>query len=179
MHYALNLKKLVEKELDRLPKKIHVQILTQSTQETHEVGLRLARHLTAGTVVGLEGPLGAGKTTLIQGICKGLGVREKVVSPTFVLMHVYQGKIPVYHFDLYRLERKELEDLGWDEYLEGKGVSLIEWVDRAKGEFPFPHLRILIEYGDMPDSRKFTFEPVKALSPWLGEFLRFDENSRP
>jgi len=147
-------------------------VFTNNTGQTKAFGIRLARHLAPGAVIGFEGPLGAGKTTLIQGICEGLGVKEKVVSPTFVLMHVYQGKIPVYHFDLYRLEPKELEDLGWEEYLEGKGVSLIEWVDRAKEEFPFPHLRISIEYGDAPDSRKFSFEPVKANFPWLGEFLQ-------
>jgi len=144
------------------------QLVTRSAEETQDLGKRIATYLKPGTILGLEGELGAGKTTLIQGICEGLGVKEKVVSPTFVLMHVYQGKIPVYHFDLYRLETKDLADLGWEEYLEGQGISLVEWVDRASGAaFPFPHLHITIEYGESPDTRKLTFNPVETVVPWL------------
>ncbi len=148
-----------------------ISLSTHNAAETQALGVRLAKHLTPGTILGFEGPLGAGKTTFIQGICKGLGVHEMVVSPTFVLMHVYEGKIPVYHFDLYRLQPKELEDLGWEEYLEGKGVSFVEWVDRAQGLFPFPHLRITLDYGDSADERKFTFKPQGSQFSWLEEFL--------
>lgn len=148
-----------------------LSIKTHHPDETRRVGLRLASYLKPGDILGFEGPLGAGKTTLIQGLCQGLHITEKVVSPTFVLMHLYESKIPVYHFDLYRLEPKDFEDLGWDEYLNGKGISFLEWIDRAESDFPFPYLRVSIQYGDTPDSRTLTFTPVGMTFPWLSEFI--------
>lgn len=145
----------------------NLTLQTQSAGQTKNLGIRLGQSLTPGTVVGLEGPLGAGKTTLIQGVCQGLGVKEKVISPTFVLMHVYAGRIPVYHFDLYRLEENQIDDLGWEEYLEGSGVSLIEWADRAKNRFQLGHLRIQIRVGQNADLREFTFQEHEIRFPWL------------
>jgi len=135
---------------------------SQSPEETEALGHRIARELIPGTIVGFEGNLGAGKTTLIQAICQGLGVKEHVLSPTFVIMHVYQGtKFPVYHFDLYRLSHKEINDLGWEDYLFDQGISLIEWIDRAP-PINVPYIKIKIDYGDEPNSRKFEIERIPS-----------------
>lgn len=113
---------------------------------THALGLRLGRVLGPGAVVALVGPLGAGKTHLSRAIAEGLGVPESarvVTSPTFVLIQEYAGRLPVYHFDAYRLANAgAFADLGVHEYLEGEGVCLIEWADRVAACLPADHLRI-------------------------------------
>jgi tRNA threonylcarbamoyladenosine biosynthesis protein TsaE len=92
-------------------------------------------------VVSLEGPLGAGKTTLVKGLAKALDVREAVTSPSFTIMSVYRGRVPLYHIDLYRIETKqEIEDLGLEDYLYGDGISVVEWGERAKFLFPDNHI---------------------------------------
>ncbi len=110
-------------------------IITASARGTQRIGRELAQHLRPGTAVFLEGDLGSGKTTFVKGLVEGLGFKhpEEVKSPTFVLMHVYQARIPVYHFDLYRLEsEKELEALGFDEFLrDPAGISCVEWAEKA------------------------------------------------
>lgn len=84
-------------------------------------------------VVALVGPLGAGKTTLIQGIAEGVGVRDYVTSPTFIIINEYQGRIPFFHVDLYRLDKVEdIEDLGIEEYFKRGGVCVIEWAEKLK-----------------------------------------------
>jgi tRNA threonylcarbamoyladenosine biosynthesis protein TsaE len=104
---------------------------TGGAEETQKVGMELGARLVPGTVVGLIGALGSGKTCLAQGICRGLGVEEYVTSPSFVLIHEYEGRLPVYHFDLYRLRDAEaLFDLGYEEYFYGDGVCLVEWAER-------------------------------------------------
>lgn len=99
--------------------------------------MELGGRLVPGTVVGLIGALGSGKTCLAQGICRGLGVEEYVTSPSFVLIREYLGRMPVYHFDLYRLrDAEELFDLGYEEYFYGDGVCLVEWAERAQSLWP-------------------------------------------
>ncbi|MFH1007360.1 MAG: tRNA (adenosine(37)-N6)-threonylcarbamoyltransferase complex ATPase subunit type 1 TsaE [Candidatus Latescibacterota bacterium] len=110
---------------------------TGGAEETRVLGMQLGACLAPGTVVGLFGGLGAGKTCLAQGICRGLGVKEYVTSPTFVLIHEYQGRIPVYHFDLYRLcDAEDLFELGYEEYFYGDGVCRVEWAERAGPLWP-------------------------------------------
>ena len=101
-------------------------------EETHGLGADLAGELKAGDVIGLTGTLGAGKTCLSQGIVAGLGSMASVTSPTFGLVHEYvDGRLPVYHFDFYRIEAaEELLELGWDDYLDRDGVVIVEWADR-------------------------------------------------
>jgi len=99
-------------------------------EETHELGRRLGRVLEAGDVVALEGDLGTGKTELVKGVAEGLGVTSAVHSPTFVLHHRYQGRLPVEHYDLYRLEGMAWVDTGLDEPAPD-AVTVIEWPDRA------------------------------------------------
>ena len=103
---------------------------TRSVEETRQLGLRLGNALEAGDVVGLEGDLGSGKTELVRGIAAALGVSGSVHSPTFVLHHHYQGRLPVEHFDLYRLEGMAWVDTGLDEPAPD-AVTLIEWPERA------------------------------------------------
>ena len=97
------------------------------------LGKKIGAFLLPNEVMGLIGPLGAGKTTLIQGIAQGLGVKDYVTSPTFVIINEYQGRIPFYHIDLYRLDEvKEIENLGIEEYFNRGGVCVIEWAEKLK-----------------------------------------------
>lgn len=112
---------------------------------TTELGHRLGRLLFPGAVVALIGPLGAGKTYMVRAIAEGLGIPDSraVTSPTFVLIQEYQARLPIYHFDAYRLKSEaEFSDLSAHEYFEGTGVSLVEWADRVAGCLPAEHLRI-------------------------------------
>ncbi len=107
----------------------------------------LADGLTPGSVVVLEGTLGAGKTTLAQGVALGLGVQEDVTSPTFALVHEYPGRIPLFHMDLYRLSSaEEFELIGGWEYFRRGGVCLLEWADRLGGALPRPHWKVRLEW---------------------------------
>ncbi len=115
---------------------------TNSPEETRQFGRDLSKHLKPGSVVALIGPLGSGKTVLVQGICSGLGVEKAVTSPTFVIINEYPGKLNgspvwVYHFDLYRLEDvEEFIRLGYEEYFYGKGITLIEWAEKVRDFLP-------------------------------------------
>lgn len=105
--------------------------LTQNPEETAALGREIASTLGPGSVLGLVGGLGAGKTCLVQGILAGLGATRPASSPTFTIVHEYtSGRLPVYHFDFYRIRHPaELLDLGWDDYLDRGGVVIVEWAD--------------------------------------------------
>jgi tRNA threonylcarbamoyladenosine biosynthesis protein TsaE len=109
--------------------------IVKSEQETRELGRRLAPLLQPGDVLALEGDLGAGKTTFTQGVAQGLGIETYIDSPTFTLIKEYHGRLPLYHMDVYRLEGSD-EDLGWDEYFYGDGVTLVEWASRIRPLLP-------------------------------------------
>jgi len=121
---------------------------TKSPEETKSFGKDLSMKLEPGSVVALIGPLGSGKTVLVQGICTGLGVEKTVTSPTFVIINEYPGSLNksliwVYHFDLYRLENvDEFLRLGYEEYFYGKGVTLIEWAEKIKEFLPKKRMEI-------------------------------------
>ena len=109
-------------------------VQTESAEQTDQLGRQLGRLLMAGSLVLLRGDLGAGKTCLATGIARGLGVAQAtpVTSPTYTLMNSYEGRLPLYHFDLYRLSSEdELLDLGFDDYFHGDGVALVEWPERC------------------------------------------------
>jgi tRNA threonylcarbamoyladenosine biosynthesis protein TsaE len=125
---------------------------------TDAFGRRLGARLFPGAVVALVGPLGAGKTHLARAIAEGLNVRNSaaVTSPTFVLIQEYSARLPIYHFDAYRLrDEREFLDLGADEYLRGDGVCLVEWADRVSGALPEERLEIrIVPIG--PTARRFS-----------------------
>jgi tRNA threonylcarbamoyladenosine biosynthesis protein TsaE len=128
------------------------QLRSGSLEETQRLGAQLGRLLAAGDVVLLTGTLGAGKTAFTQGIGAGLGVRETVNSPTFMLVKEYAGRLPLYHFDLYRIEEpEELYALGFEEYFGGDGVAVVEWAERgedARGAvWPANWLRVALRAG--------------------------------
>lgn len=111
-------------------------VTSDSPSGTVEIGRRLGRMVPPGTVISLEGGLGAGKTLLAKGICSGLGVEDEVLSPSFILVEEYGGDIPVLHFDLYRLdELEEVENLGLLDAVDGRNVVIVEWGDRLPEDF--------------------------------------------
>lgn len=128
--------------------------ILKNLEDTREFGINFGKALKPGDIVCLNGDLGAGKTTLTKSIGLGLGVEDYITSPTFALINEYRGKFPVYHFDTYRLEHiEEIDDLGFDEYIYGKGVSIIEWADRIEKALPQERITIDIEKGKGEEER--------------------------
>ncbi len=148
-----------DKPLDKLIQK------TASAEDTYKFGQQLAKVLKPGDVICLSGNLGAGKTLLSQGIAAGLQVSDVVGSPTFTVLNVYDGQtmtgqeLTIYHFDLYRLEHpSELNDIGFDHYVEAGGVAIIEWPEKFREFLPREHLWLTLEYGELPDERLINFK---------------------
>jgi tRNA threonylcarbamoyladenosine biosynthesis protein TsaE len=142
--------------------------ISNNEQDTARLGAALADVLIPSTVVGLIGPLGAGKTRLVQAVAAALGVpRGQVTSPTFVLINEYRGgRLPVFHFDTYRLkDNDEFIDLGADEYFDSDGVVFVEWADRVSGLLPDERLEIRIEVTG-PTTRRIT---IAGTSPKMEE----------
>ncbi len=129
-------------------RKKKISIVSTSPVETQRVGMWVGRHLKPGDVVCLKGEMGAGKTVFTRGIAAGLGVPKGrgVRSPTFTLVHEYMGRHPMYHIDLYRIRgEEELEAIGWEEYLFGAGVAVIEAAERLETRLPKDRLDIVLE----------------------------------
>jgi tRNA threonylcarbamoyladenosine biosynthesis protein TsaE len=120
-----------------------LDFISHSETQTRRLGVRLASLLHPGDVLALVGDLGSGKTRWIQGVCRGLGVTDPVVSPSFTLVNEYAGRWPVFHIDLYRLANaSEALTFGLEDYLYGSGICLIEWADRARNLLPSAYLTI-------------------------------------
>jgi tRNA threonylcarbamoyladenosine biosynthesis protein TsaE len=132
-------------------------ITSHNAEETRQWGELLAKSLKPGDIVALVGELGAGKTVLAQGILKGLGVEETVQSPSFIMAREYIGRLPTVHIDLYRLHGSdEFLALGFEEYLNGHYIAIIEWAEKALDVLP-PHHHIQLEWvKDHPDQRRIT-----------------------
>ena len=132
---------------------------SSSPKATRELARKLANRLIAGDVVLLQGDLGAGKTEFVKGLAEGLKVTERVTSPTFTLMNLYQGTMPVYHFDLYRLDDAEdLANIGFEEFLGGEGVAIIEWPDLFPTEMPDEYVKVELLPGKNPTERSLQIE---------------------
>lgn len=122
-----------------------MKIISKSEKETMEAGKALALRLKPGDTVALYGDLGAGKTAFVRGIAEGLGVTDPVSSPTFTIVNEYSGKIPLFHFDMYRLgSAEELFDIGWEDYLDRGGVCAVEWSENVDGAFDGGVIRVSI-----------------------------------
>lgn len=124
-----------------------------SEEETRKIAFEFAKSLKPGAVISLRGSLGAGKTVFAKGIAEYLGITEAIVSPTFTLLQEYEGKLPMYHMDLYRLgDASEFEMIGGEELLYSKGITLIEWSEKIQSMLPKNTYYVVIEIG--PDQKR-------------------------
>lgn len=140
-----------------------LKITTNSPEETVKLGYHLGKELKSGDIVCLIGDLGAGKTTLTQSIARGLDVDDYVTSPTFTLINEYDGRYPVYHFDVYRInDVDEMYDLGYEEYFYSDGVTLIEWANLIEAILPQKRLDIKIKRGNEVDKREIVIQGIGA-----------------
>lgn len=134
-----------------------------SLEETRALGIKIGEKVQEGTVITLSGDLGAGKTTLTQSIAKGLGITKTVSSPTFTICKIYYGRLPLYHFDAYRLEGSE-EDLGFEEMIEGDGLAVIEWPQYIDYMIPEDVLNIsILLTGEQQREMSFTAQGEKSI----------------
>jgi tRNA threonylcarbamoyladenosine biosynthesis protein TsaE len=158
---------------------VTVVATTTSVDATRDLADAVSSLARPGDVIVLAGDLGAGKTAFVQGFGRGLGITDRITSPTFTLVHVYEGRLPVHHLDVYRLEQlSEALDLGLPEMLDEGGVVLIEWGDAILPVLPRDFLEVRLTFGIGEDDRHVAFRPVGAgwsvradalagvLSPW-------------
>ena len=136
-------------------------------KDTYELGEKIGQMAKPGVVISLTGDLGVGKTVFTQGLAKGLGIEEPVNSPTFTIVQVYEeGRLPLYHFDVYRIgDIEEMDEIGYEDYFYGEGVCLIEWADLIREILPEQMCRVTIEK-DLEkgfDYRKITLEGFKGI----------------
>jgi len=142
------------------------QIISRGSEDTHLIGRIIGKLLTAGDIIALIGDLGTGKTCITQGIARGLGISESyaITSPTFTLINEYPGRHVLYHFDVYRLQgSNDLEDMGYEEYFYGKGVSVIEWAEKITDIIPESAITICITFLDENTRRIEISAPEKRM----------------
>ena len=138
---------------------IKEKIIIKNEEDTRNIGLALAAEAEAGGVIAMIGDLGTGKTTLTKYIAEGLGVTEEITSPTFTVVQEYHsGRIPLYHFDLYRVnDPDELFEIGCEEYIYGGGLSVVEWADLCYDTIPEGAVVLRINYGENDGERVYEF----------------------
>ncbi len=155
-------------------------IYISKEEETIKLGELIGRALKPGDIIALRGELGAGKTVLVKGMAKGLDIKEEPNSPTFVLMNVYQGRMPLYHFDLYRISgAEELEGIGYEEYLFGGGVSVVEWAERAEEIFPQSTIEVEIKIPEDKSLETAREIKIEGERNWLSLFKSTVERALP
>lgn len=132
-----------------------ITLISRSPEDTINIGKYIGHRARSGDTFALFGQLGSGKTTLAKGICSGLDYRDTVTSPSYTIMNVYQARLPIYHFDFYRLEADtNWAEFGLDEFLYAGGISLIEWPEKLKDELPVSSIRISLTpggVGELPE----------------------------
>ena len=134
-----------------------MEYLSHSPEETEQLGEQLGRTLRPGSVVAYRGGLGMGKTAFTRGLARGLGCTCRVTSPTFTIVNEYSGALPLFHFDMYRLDSSdELFDIGWEDYLSRGGVCAVEWSERVEGALPDDALWVSIARGNGENDRIIT-----------------------
>jgi tRNA threonylcarbamoyladenosine biosynthesis protein TsaE len=156
---------------------MRIELRSETASETRDVGATLARILRPRDAVILTGELGAGKTTLVQGVARGLDVAETVASPTFTLVKEYHGRLDVGHVDVYRLDRmQDVMDLGLDELGDGEAVLLVEWGDAVEELLPVDHLTIELTVADDGggDRRRIVLTP--GGSSWVERWERLEHD---
>lgn len=139
-----------------------MQYITHSPDETRALGRTLAQALQGGAVVAFTGDLGAGKTAFVSGMAEGLGIEERVTSPTFTIVNEYEGgRLPLFHFDMYRLgSADELFHIGWEDYLARNGVCAVEWSENVDEALDGDAIRVDISRGEDDNTRIITIEGV-------------------
>ena len=139
--------------------------VTNSPAETEALGQCLAETLQPGDVIAYTGDLGAGKTAFTRGLARGLGITERITSPTFTIVNEYLGgRLPLFHFDMYRLgSSEELYEIGWEDYLARGGVCAVEWSEIVADALEEPCIRVDIRQGETENQRKITVEGGKGL----------------
>lgn len=129
-----------------MKEKMMKEFKTFSQEETIEIGKALGRLLNTGDIVCINGDLGTGKTVFTNGIAKSLGIKEHITSPTFTIVNEYSGRVPFYHFDVYRIsDSEEMFEIGFEEYLYGEGIVVIEWADIIKDILPEEVVQVTIK----------------------------------
>lgn len=132
-----------------------MQFVSHNTQETEQFGEEVAKSLRGGDVLAITGSLGMGKTAFTRGLARGLGCRGRVTSPTFTIVNEYDGKTPLFHFDMYRLgSSDELFDIGWDDYLARGGVCAVEWSERVSDALPDDTIYVDIARGEEDENMR-------------------------
>ena len=157
-------------------------IITESPDETQALGEKLGKTLKRGDVIALIGDLGTGKTCLTQGIARGVGIapNEIVSSPSYILINEYNGAIPIYHIDLYRLENsEEIAELGLSEYVEGDGICIIEWAERMADTLPDTSIKIHITLGETNISDNYNEAGVSISRSPVDENIRHIKIQHP
>ncbi|WP_324825299.1 tRNA (adenosine(37)-N6)-threonylcarbamoyltransferase complex ATPase subunit type 1 TsaE [Sinanaerobacter sp. ZZT-01] len=134
--------------------------IMKSEKDTVQFGIALSSQLKKGSIVALIGDLGTGKTALTKAIAEGLGIKEMITSPTFSIVHeYYDGRLPLYHFDVYRIgEIEEMYEIGYEEYFYGEGVCVVEWADMIQELLPEESITITISYGESENERIYYVE---------------------
>ena len=136
---------------------------TNSAQETEALGQELVQKMAPGTVIAFSGDLGAGKTAFVRGMARGLGIPARVTSPTFTIVNEYEGgRLPLFHFDMYRLHSsEELFDIGWEDYLARGGICAVEWSENVEEAMEDDAVRVAIRRGADDNTRVITIEGVE------------------
>ena len=144
---------------------VQCEYITNSAQQTEQLGEKLGQILKPGTVLAFTGDLGAGKTAFTRGLARGLEIPERITSPTFTIVNEYEGgRLPLFHFDMYRLgSSDELFDIGWEDYLVRGGVCAVEWSENVDDVLDSDTIRVDIRRGESDDQRRITITNAPAL----------------